>query len=171
VDVYFMHIQGSGLLCLEDGSHLSITYDGTNGYPYRSLREIMIEYGLIDPNVADMESLKEALRNHPLKCQGLLSCNPSYVFFKILKDVHPQSRLGAPLVPERSLAVDPLFTPFGSLLWLDCEPYQRLMLAQDLGVAIKGPIRGDIFCGTGEKAAEKAGALKAEGSLYRILKK
>lgn len=170
-DVYFMHVQGSGVLHLDNGTHLPVTYDGTNGYPYASLREIMIEKGYISSDTASMASLRQVLADYPDKCLDLISCNPSYAFFKPFDGPHPQSRLQAPLIAYRSLAVDPIFTPFGSLLWLENTSYSGLMMAQDLGAAIKGPIRGDIFCGTGEKAAQKAGSLKTRGRLYRIIEK
>jgi membrane-bound lytic murein transglycosylase A len=169
VDVYFMHVQGSGRLEFEDGKHLSITYDGTNGFAYTSLRKIMIEKGLLRPDVANMESLRAILNDDQERAIDLISDNDSYVFFKAIDSQEPMGRFNTPLIKNISLAVDPIYHPYNSIIWVDSEQHRGLMLAHDVGAAIKGPIRGDIFCGSGNEGALKAGNLKSCGKMYRII--
>jgi membrane-bound lytic murein transglycosylase A len=106
--------------------------------------------------------------------------NPSYIFFRKLPGTGPKGSQGVELTPGRSLAVDRAFLPMGVPVWLDTEapsfrpqapdvPLQRLLVAQDTGGAIKGPVRGDVFWGPGEDAAEVAGRMKHRGQLWVFL--
>lgn len=166
IDVFFMHIQGSALLLFENGDRLHITYDGTNGHPYAALGKVLREKGLLYPHQQSMEGIRQVLEENRHSVYDLLSLNESYVFFKELEAEGPYNRLGTPLIPHRSLAVDPLYVPLGSLVWIDAPPYYGLRFAHDVGAAIKGPVRGDIFCGQGEKAGQEAGSLNISGRLF-----
>ncbi len=178
LDLYFMHIQGSGKLDFEEG-WTRLEYDGTNGYPYTSIGKYMLSQGYITPDQATMEGLKQWFKTHPEKMRAILTQNRSFVFFK---DLGPQEgpigRQGAVLTPERSLAVDPRVISLGVPLWLSAEALapsgkalQRFMVAQDVGGAIKGAIRGDFYWGTGASAGAHAGNMKASGELYFLIPK
>jgi len=111
----------------------------------------------------------------------MLDENPSYVFFRLRQGVAPDQgppgALGVPLVPGRSIAVDRGVIPLGAPVWLDTtdpadgSKFQRLMLAQDTGGAIKGARRADIFFGWGEAAEQRAGAARQPGTQYVLLPK
>jgi membrane-bound lytic murein transglycosylase A len=81
-----------------------------------------------------------------------------------------------PLLPQRSVAVDPAYIPLGSPVWLDTtlpggenQPFRRLEFAQDTGGAIRGPARADLFLGFGVKAERIAGEMRQNGKLYVLL--
>lgn len=188
LDLYFMHIQGNGRILFEDGSWTRLRYDGTNGHAYHSLGAEMIARGLIAPEEVSMQNIKNVLRSRcsPDFISTLLSVNASYVFFRETgASEGPVGRIGRPLTPMRSLAVDPRIVSLGMPLWVsrfDSDSYSHshsdsdsvlsgFMTAQDVGGAIKGLIRGDIFCGTGETAGALAGRLKQEGRLFVFLPK
>ena len=184
LDLYFMHIQGSGKILLEDGSWTRLQYDGTNGHAYHSLGASMIAQGLAAPEKISMQTIKSILRSgfSPDFVSTLLSVNPSYVFFKeIGAEEGPLGRIGQPLTSMRSLAVDPRAISLGMPLWVSVfesgspadsdSALSRFMTAQDVGGAIKGLVRGDIFCGTGEEAGAMAGRLRHGGRLFVFLPK
>jgi len=103
--------------------------------------------------------------------------NARYIFFRPIEGEGPIGAQGVPLTPGRSLAVDSSLLPLGVPLWLDTtwpatdRPLQRLMVAQDVGSAIKGAVRGDFFWGTGEQALEQAGRMKQTGRYFLLLPK
>lgn len=172
LDLYFMHIQGGGKIMFEEGRWTRLQYDGTNGHAYYSVGQEMIARGLLSHQECSMQKMKERLRAAPDLMSTLLSLNPSYVFFKdIGMKGGPVGRIGQPLTPMRSLAVDPRAISLGMPLWLSSSVFSGFMAAQDVGGAIKGLIRGDIFCGTGEAAGVLAGKLKEEGRLFVLLPK
>ncbi|MBN9412578.1 MAG: MltA domain-containing protein [Candidatus Paracaedimonas acanthamoebae] len=178
IDLYFMHIQGSGKLEFED-HWIRVGYDGTNGYPYTSIGKYMVAQGFLTPENATMKGLKAWLQENPKKIDDILNQNDSFVFFKNLGAKEgPLGRQGAVLTPKRSLAVDPRVIALGMPLWLSAEspcvserPLQRFMVAQDVGGAIKGPIRGDFYWGTGDQAGSLAGDMKSTGELYFLIPK
>jgi membrane-bound lytic murein transglycosylase A len=51
----------------------------------------------------------------------------------------------------------------------DLKPMSRIMIAQDTGGAIKGPIRGDIYWGAGEKATKIASLMSESGDYWLLL--
>ena len=125
-----------------------------------------------------LQKIKSWLTQNPEKKNLVMDLNPSYIFFRRVTTKGPIGAQGLALTPGRSLAVDRKFFPLGMLLWLDSDyndengmRVQRLMVAQDTGGAIKGPIRGDVFWGSGEKALELAGPMKAEGNLFILIPK
>ncbi len=180
LDVFILHIQGSGKITLDDGTILRINYDGNNGYSYRSIAKKMISDGLISKNQADWESIRDWLTRHPHQINRIFNHNQRYIFFKINENQH--SVFGAqntPLIAKRSLATDLRYIPLGSILWVDIENIinerpnriQRFMISQDTGNAIKGVIRGDFYWGSGNKALYYAGKMKNKGSYYILLPK
>jgi membrane-bound lytic murein transglycosylase A len=134
----------------------------------------LLDHGIIAPGDTTMQTVRAWLKAHPSEAPALMAENPRYVFFRFLDSDGPVGAAGVPLTPGRSLAVDPHFVPLGVPLWLDSSdpdghPLRRLMIAQDSGAAIKGPVRGDVYWGPGEAAFDKAGRMKSLGSYYLLL--
>jgi len=177
VDLFFLHIQGSGRLKFEDGSTQGIGYHGTNGQAYFAIGKALYERGHLSKNQINLQSIKSWLRTHPEEGREIMHMNPSYVFFKVRETQDPVGSQGVELTPERSLAVDRKWVELGNLLWLDAEhplkkePLQRLMVAQDTGGAIKGTIRGDYYWGSGTEAEKMAGPMQSKGRFYLLLPK
>lgn len=177
VDAFFLEIQGSGLVRLPNGGFERVGYDGSNNKPYIAVGRLLIEHGDLPRDKVTMASIRGWMEAHPKEGKELRRQNPSYVFFRELKGPGPLGAERVVLVPGRSLAVDRNFIPLGVPLWLDAvERYQtgaiqRLVVAQDTGGAIKGPVRGDLFWGHGKDAAEGAGAMNAKGRYYLLLPK
>ena len=182
IDVFFMQIQGSGRVALPDGTQVRVTYDGKNGHPYTSIGRYIIDKGWFPANRMSLQALKEWLRKNPDKMREVLWQNQSYVFFRELQGEQAEAPMGVleiPLTTLRSLAVDTRFHAIGTPVYVsapdithitdDKRPFQRLMIAQDVGSAIRGPERGDIYCGSGDKAGRCAGITKHSGVFYALL--
>ena len=177
IDLFFMQIQGSGQIQLDDGSRIRVSYADQNGHPYRSIGRWLIDQGQLKPGQASMQGIKAWAKAHPKRQQQMLDANPSMVFFRELPltGEGPPGALGVPLTPERSIAVDPKFTLLGAPVWLvttypDSErPLARLMQAQDTGGAIRGPVRADFYWGSGNTAGEQAGKMHQKGQMWVFL--
>jgi membrane-bound lytic murein transglycosylase A len=169
VDAFVLHVQGSGTVVVEGGGSIRLTYDGKNGHPYTSIGRVLIDRGDMPAEGLTLDRLIDWLRADPARARELMWQNASFVFFRELTDgeAGPLGADRTPLTPGRSLAVDashhvlglPIFVDAPSLL-LDGRPMQRLMIAQDVGSAIRGPERGDIYVGSGDGAGRRAGAIK-----------
>jgi len=167
LEAFFLQVQGSGRVQLPDGSVIRVGYADTNGQPYRSIGRVLIERGELSFEQASMQGIQAWTRANPARRDELLNQNPSYVFFRELPvgdpNAGPVGALNVPLTPGYSVAVDPQFVPLGAPVLLSTQhpstgaPLQRLVLAQDTGGAIRGPIRFDFFWGFGKPAAEHAG--------------
>lgn len=170
VELFYMQVQGSGLVVLDDGTEIRLSYAGKNGHPYRSIGQRLIARGEIEAEAMSMAALKAWLRADRGRARALMDENPSYIFFQALPPEAngPVGAQGVVLTPGRSLAVDgaihglgmPIFVDAPSLTDENERPFRRLMVAQDVGSAIQGPCRGDIFWGTGEVAGEIAGSTR-----------
>ncbi len=179
VKLFFLQIQGSGRINLDDGSQVMVNYAEQNGHPYRSIGKLLLQRGEMTRDQMSMQNIAVWGRNHPLKVQQLLNENPSYIFFRPLAEgvVTPPGALGVALTPERSIAVDPHFVPLGAPVFLSTtwpnsdKPLQRLMVAQDTGGAIKGRVRADFFWGVGDEAGNYAGRMKQDGNMWLLLPK
>ncbi len=177
VELFFLHIQGSGRLSLDNGERVMVHYADQNGHPYRSIGKLLLERGAMTRDQMSMQNIKAWARQNPERVRQLLGENPSYVFFSelSLESETPPGALGIPLTPGRSLAVDPRTVPLGapvfiSTTWPDSpEPLQRLMTAQDTGGAIKGRVRADFFWGMGDGAGSYAGRTRQSGWLWVLL--
>lgn len=191
VDAFLLQIQGSGRIRLPDGRIQRIGYAGDNGQKFGAIGKMMIDAGLIDREHASMQSIRAWLKTHPAQATMWMQKNPRYIFFRPINGDGPIGAESLPLTPGRSLAVDTGFLALGLPLWLDTtwpadlgpahqsqprqgqphqgQPLRRLMIAQDVGSAIKGPVRGDIFWGSGEDALAFAGSMKNSGSYYVFL--
>lgn len=179
LDAFFLHIQGSGVIKLDNGKQMHVGYANQNGYPYQSIGRLLVERGELDLSQASMQGIKNWARTHLEQLRELLNNNPSYVFFRELpKDLFgPLGALGVPLTAERSVAIDPKFIPLGAPIFLSTtypntnKPLKRLMMAQDTGGAIKDGVRADFYWGSGNKAGDMAGAMKQEGMIWVLLPK
>lgn len=165
VDLFFMEVQGSGRVELDDGRVIFIGYADSNGHKYKSLGREMINRGIFaSPEEVSLQSIRAWLVAHPHKITELLNTNPSYVFFRKMEQKATGS-LGLVLTPERSVAVDRAHIPLGSMLAIKSESevysVHKFVFAQDTGGAIKGPNRADMFMGYGQRAKLVAGELKA----------
>ncbi len=180
IDAFFLHIQGSGRVKMADGSVIRVGYAAQNGHAYSSIGALLIRSGDATREEMSMQWLRAWLRDNPRKARRLMAKNRSYVFFRELKGPGPIGAEGVALTPGRSLAVDRKFLPFGIPVWLDIAEaprgegqagarLRRLMVAQDTGGAIKGPVRGDVFWGFGAEAAARAGAMRAQGRYFLLL--
>jgi len=178
-DLFFLQIQGSGQLLFEDGEQLRVGYAGQNGHPYTAIGRVMVRDGIMPLEDVSMQSIRQWLDTSSAEdAQAMREENASYVFFRSINDVPqgqgPLGAQGVPLTAGRSLAVDRRFHALGSPVWVDIEPaegngdepIQRLMIAQDTGGAIRGPVRGDVFWGAGAQAEEIAGKMNAKGRMY-----
>jgi len=176
VDAFFVQIQGSGRIRLPDGATARIGYDGQNGQAYVPIGRLLAERGEVPRDAVSMQTIRGWLAAHPDKAAALMNENPSYVFFREMSGDGPLGAQGVVLTAGRSLAVDRAFLPLGVPLWLDLEDpaegngrLRRLVVAQDTGGAIRGPVRGDLFWGFGPQAAERAGMMKDRGTYYLLL--
>ncbi|MBK8173974.1 MAG: MltA domain-containing protein [Rhodospirillales bacterium] len=177
VDAFFLHIQGSGIVQMQDGALVRIGFAGKNGHPYVPIGAELIQRGEIAREDMSMQAIRTWLAGHPGESTRLMQSNPSYVFFDFVSGDGPKGAQGVALTAGRSMAVDPQFVPYGVPLWLDTsdpianQPMRRLVVAQDTGGAIRGPVRGDLFCGSGATAGATAGLMKQEGRWYLLLPK
>lgn len=172
VDAFFLHIQGSGRVELPDGTQLRVGYDGQNGQPFVPIGRLLVQRGALTKDTVSMQSIRAWIKAHPEAGAKLMNEDPSYVFFRELKGDGPIGAEGVVLTAGRSLAVDRDFIPLGVPLFLDAgDGLRRLMVAQDTGGAIRGPVRGDVFWGFGPDAEARAGTQKARGDYYLLLPK
>ncbi|MDY0212931.1 MAG: MltA domain-containing protein [Desulfuromonadaceae bacterium] len=177
VELFFLHIQGSGRVNLTDGSQVMINYADQNGHPYRSIGKLLLDRNEMTREQMSMQNIARWGQQNPDKLDQLLNENPSYVFFapQPMTASTPPGAQGVPLTPERSLAVDRSYVPMGAPVFIDTrwprvdKPLQRLMVAQDTGGAIKGRVRADFFWGVGEGAGWQAGAMKYPGRMWILL--
>ena len=180
VDAFFLAVQGSGRIRLPDGTTMRVGYDGQNGRPYHSIGKLLVERGAMSLDQVSMQSIRAWLEAHPDERDDILNSNPSYVFFRQLDGEGPIGTEGVVLTSGRSLAVDRSYVGLGTPVFIDGtalgdgagqadQPLQRLMIAQDTGGAITGPLRGDVFWGAGDAAAYKAGVMNSKARFYVLL--
>jgi membrane-bound lytic murein transglycosylase A len=184
VDVFFLQIQGSGKVQLENGNVFNVHYQTTNGRPYRSIGKLLIDEEKISVADMSMQKIREYLNNHPEEIDTVLNYNPSYVFF-IIEPNGPLGNINVKLTPGRSIALDRRIFPPAALAFIETEKpliddvgqihswqrFSRFVLNQDTGGAIKGPGRADLFWGNGSYAEIAAGHLKHTGELYFLVLK
>jgi membrane-bound lytic murein transglycosylase A len=184
VDIFFLHIQGSGMICLPDGACFQVSYAQSNGRAYRSIGKLLIDSGKATRENLSMQGIKKYLREHPEEIEDILNYNESYVFFRKVEE-GPVGSIGVALTGGRSIATDQTIFPRGALALIKSRkpvigpggdirswvPFSRFVLNQDTGGAITGPGRVDLFCGRGREAEITAGHLKEEGELYFLILK
>ncbi len=172
VDAFFMHVQGSGRIKLSDGSAIGIAYDGKNGQPYTSIGRYLIDTGQLTAEAMSLQVLGDWLRAESVRGREVMWHNASFVFFRELKEAEADQPVGAmtiPLTSGRSLAVDAGIHAIGTPIYvaapsleraLTAGPFQRLMIAQDVGSAITG---------SGDAAGQLAGVTKHPGNFFVLL--
>jgi membrane-bound lytic murein transglycosylase A len=175
VELFFLHIQGSGQVRLESGERIRIGFADQNGHPYRSLGRYLLDRGELALEQTSMQGIKAWAAANPARLLGALHSNPSYIFFRELPPSDgPPGALGVPLTPEYSLAVDRRFVPLGAPVYLATthpgseERLERLMAAQDTGGAIRGIVRADFYWGTGAEAGALAGRMRQQGRMWLL---
>lgn len=174
VEAFFLHVQGSGVIKLPSGRLMRITYDGKNGHPYTSIGRTLIDEGALSAEGLTLQALGDYLRADAARGRRVMQRNASFVFFRELCFDSAVGVLGTPLVTGRSLAVDTAFHALGSPIFVTAPSmthvspggFHRLMVAHDVGSAIKGPERGDIYFGTGSDALALAGITKHAGAFH-----
>ncbi len=184
IDAFFLHIQGSGRVLLNDGTMVRVGYEAQNGHPYVAIGRVLIDAGELTKDGVSMQSIRAWLTEHPDRAEEVMDTNPSYVFFKELPlgdpALGPVGAQGVELTDEASLAVDRRHHALGLPFWLDGfapaegggdRKYQRLLIAQDTGGAIRGVVRGDVFWGHGDGPADIAGRMQHRGEFYVLLPK
>ena len=184
VDLFFLQIQGSGIICFDDGTKINVHYNTTNGRPYKSIGKLLIDQGKILRENMSMQAIRAYLHKHPDEVDTILAYNKSYIFFNIEED-GPLGCLNLKLTPGRSIALDRKTFPLSALGFIvtkkplidgggnisSWSKFNRFVLNHDTGGAIKGPGRGDIFWGTGKYAEIAAGYMQHKGDLYFIVLK
>lgn len=178
VDAFFVQIQGSGLVEMDDGSLLRIGYDGQNGHPYYAIGRELIKMGALTKETVSMQSIRQWLELNPAHADDIMNTNASYVFFREITGDGPIGAENVALTAKRSLAVDRTLISYGVPLWLDVDApmegenrLRRLMIAQDTGGAIVGAVRGDVFWGHGAYAEKMAGHMASQGRYWMLLPK
>ena len=181
VDLFFLQIQGSGVVEFPDGERIKVNFNGSNGHPYRSIGAVLVRRDIMEREEVTMQSIRDYLARHPDAVLPVLYENPSYTFFRVV-DEGPLGNIGVPLTPERSIALDHRLFPKGGLAYVELDvpmaddpqatrPFHRFMVVQDTGGAIRGHGRADIFFGQGETAEAVAGRLKHPGRLWLLVAK
>jgi membrane-bound lytic murein transglycosylase A len=186
IDLFFLHVQGSGIIELPDGDKRLASFAGDNGKPYTSIGRVLIQEGKLNKEEVNLASIQAYLTAHPEQKQRILHSNQRYIFFRLSDpesaDIVPSGSLGLPLTAGRSVAMDSQFYPpgilgvltgqrphvmnTGEVSWL---PFQRLVTHQDSGAAIKGSHRLDLYMGTGQQAGQAAGLMKEKGSFAILI--
>lgn len=176
IELFFLQIQGSGLIRLEDGSLLRLNYADQNGHPYRAIGKLLRDR--IPPERMSLQALRTYLREHPAEVREILDYNPSYTFFRPA-DEGPLGNIQVPLTPGRSVAMDARLLPKGGIVWFETTlppegagagvPVRRFGVVQDTGGAIRGHGRVDVFWGGGAEAERIAGPMKQEGRIHLLV--
>lgn len=184
IDLFFLHVQGSGLLRLRDGREVTVGYAAQNGLPYRSIGRLLIDNGKVPKEEMSMQRLRRYLTEYPSEQNEIFAYNDSYVFFR-LNQGGPLGSLDVPVTAGRSIATDSRLFPRGALALVQMEipvigaqgelagwrPVTRFVLNQDTGGAIRGPQRADYYFGTGDEAGALAGYMNRQGRLYFLVRK
>ena len=174
IDRFFLEVQGSGRAKLDNGKTMFIGYADQNGHRYKSIGRYLVKHKIMKLKDVSLQSIRKWLDENPDKIDKILNYNKSFVYFR-RKNAPASGSLGIKLTPKRSVAVDRRYIPLGSMLYLSANDdkidFNKVVLAQDTGGAIKGALRADMFLGYGKDAREIAGKLKAPLKLWILLPK
>ena len=185
VDAFFIHVQGSARIALDDGTVMRVGFAAKSGHPYTPIGRVLIKRGALERENVSMQTIRAWLERNPSEAQAVMWHNRSFIFFReaAISDpaLGPLGAQGVNLTGLRSIAVDSGLYSYGLPVWLDTtltvgedqppEPFHRLMVAQDTGSAIKGAIRADVFTGSGDAAGDIAGRMKQKGAFTVLLPK
>lgn len=184
--VFFLHIQGSGRVRFEDGRVERVAYAAQNGWPYTPIGRALVEEGQIAREKVSMQAIRSWMDQHPREARAVMEKDRSFVFFKDLPLGDP--RLGSPgaegvaLTPNASIAIDQRIHPLGAPFYIAASvpdpdesrperPLRQIFIGQDIGGAIRGPVRADLFFGYGHDAESMAGRMRSTGHLYVLVPK
>ena len=176
VDAFLLHVQGSGKVLLDTGELINVGYAEQNGRKFKGIGMYMLNKGYITKDELSAQGMKRFLDKNPSKADEVLNQNESYVFFQ-KSDTGATGSLGSQLTAKRNIAVDRSVIPLGMPVFLktinpvDKKPINQLMVAADVGGAIKGKVRADFFWGFGDNAFEYAGRMKEKGKMYVLMPK
>lgn len=182
-DLFFLQIQGSGVLTLDDGKRVKAIYAANNGWPFLGIANPMRDRGLLAKDNTSAETIRAWLADHRgPDAQAIMQLNPRYAFFSLAADDgrQPVGTANQPLPAGRALAIDPGFHQMGDYLWIDASApmlngafpaYRRLAMALDTGGAIKGEVRADLYLGQGAAAGVEAGRVRHTLRLFRLVPK
>ena len=184
IDIFFLHIQGSGIVQLDSGESMRVNYAGQNGHPFRAIGRLLVQRNLLKLEEASMQGIRGYLEAHPEEMEDIFNYNPSYIFFRDVPE-GPIGSIGVPVTPYRSIATDRYLFPRGVLCYIQLKlptfdqnnqmngtkEFSAFVLNQDTGGAIRTPSRVDLFCGNGPADELTAGHLKQSGNLYFLIKK
>lgn len=176
LDLFFLHVQGSGKIQLENGEFLNVGYANQNGHKYKGIGRMLLDEGVLKGYGASMQGIKAYLKDNPQRINEVLHANKSYIFFS-KRNQGATGALGTKLTANRNLAVDRRYIPLGMPVFINTknsvtqEKINQLMVAADVGGAIKGEIRADFFYGSGKNAELYAGGMKEQGKLTILVPK
>ena len=180
-DLFFLQIQGSGVLTFPDGRQMKAAYAIGNGKPFVGIATTLRDQNLLADQNTSGDRIHAWLADHRgARADAIMAINPSYVFFTLqpYDGAEPAGAAGVPLPAGRAIAVDATQHRYGNLFWLDAEApslagafprYRRLVMALDTGGAIKGLVRADLYMGTGDAAGAEAGRVKHQLTMYRLV--
>jgi membrane-bound lytic murein transglycosylase A len=175
VSAFFLHVQGSGTVELDTGGVMHLGFAAKNGHPYVAIGKTLRDRGLVNAPVT-ADKIRGYLEAHPDQVDEVTHSNPSFIFFAVTKEEAPGA-MGVKVTGGRTLAVDRDYIPLGVPVFVkttntfDDTPWERIMFAQDVGSAIQGPVRGDIYFGHGPLAGKRAGRQNASGQLWAYVPK
>lgn len=179
-DLFFLQVQGSGVLQFPDGRRWKAVYAGSNGRPYLAIGKVLRQEGRLGDADSSADAVHGWLAAHRgAEADAVMRQNPRYIYFALRPDdgAGPKGTAGAPLPPGRALAVDPSQHALGELYWIDADSpalagapqaYRRLAAALDTGAAVRGAVRADLYLGAGEGAGREAGLVRHRLTLYRL---
>ncbi len=182
-DLFFLQIQGSGVLTFEDGKRLKALYAANNGRPFSGVANAMRDRGLLARENTSGEAIRGWLAAHRgPDADEIMRLNPRYAFFSLAPDDgrQPVGAANVPLPPGRAIAIDPSFHQMGELFWLDAAApilagafpaYRRMVTTLDTGGAIKGEVRADLYLGLGQAAGAEAGRVRHTLRMFRLVPK
>jgi membrane-bound lytic murein transglycosylase A len=173
IDLFFMQIQGSARVRLEDGATLRLNYAAHNGHPYTAVGAHLVDRGIVPRDEMSMDRIREWMKANPEQGKDVRRLNRSFVFFRVAELADNQEAIGGqgvPLTAGRSIAIDARLHGYGTPFWIDAELplsgvngrdiFRRLMIGQDTGSAIIGPARGDLYFGAGDEQGRIAGRIR-----------
>jgi membrane-bound lytic murein transglycosylase A len=178
VDVYNLQVQGSGRLAFPDGEQERANFVAQNGYRWHSALGALRDSGQLQGGATWANFRAWADANGVDATRAALNADPSYVFFDEAPidnpAAGPRGAAGVALTPLGSIAVDPSYHPYGALIFVDGQyngaAFRHLLVAQDTGGAIRrGPLRGDVFFGSGDQAGQAAETMNAPARWWTLL--
>ena len=176
VDVQNLQIQGSGMLKLEDGKMVKLNFAAVNDMQFKSIGAQLKERGIKPDGGYSADAVWSYLKKNPKLAKEVIYNNPRYVYFYETKQQSVIGKLGTPLSKIRSVAMDDSLYALGMPVYInthlsDGRTFNRLMIAQDTGGAIKGWIRADIFFGSGDEAYQVAHGQHSQGQMFILMPK